>query len=426
MSLPPLDDLLALLPDNTTGQIEPVDLRFITETLYNGVLGNQVNQESYLLIDGSRDLVSQYIPVRPQSIATKKYVDDNLIPDQYVQRSGDAMSGALFLPPQFPTNPNQAVTKAYADSVTDEFMPLSGGTFTGDVQSNGQPPAFDHSLVDREWVFSKIAQAGGGDVIAAANNFFTGENIFANNTRFDDLVTFTDQVTFTNSVDVTSDFTIDGVQLQATLDLLENQIQYADILSEAFQARIFDKLGNEIIPEWNEDPATYVIDNTIQEIQFNRVPLDTNQNPKKIRVQGHYWISVSDDNATTIGLAYQGKDFGGSSSSKRFIGCSGKLVLSSRPLGNATWTGITAKDIVSNGITPSQNSSAGAVLDDSFRFTGADQTEYLLEYDLTFDKTTTDQDFLASLFFYQLNDDDSNWQIIRHRQFITPFPFTVF
>ena len=127
MSLPPLDDLLALLPDNTTGQIEPVDLRFITESLYNGVAGNQENQELYLLIDGSRDLVSQYTPVNPQSVATKKYVDDNLIPDQYVQRSGDVMTGALFLPPQFPTQSNQAVTKAYADSVTDEFMPLSGG-----------------------------------------------------------------------------------------------------------------------------------------------------------------------------------------------------------------------------------------------------------------------------------------------------------
>ena len=187
MSLPPLDDLLALLPDNTTGQIEPVDLRYITETLYNGVLGNQENQESYLLIDGSRDLVSQYTPVNPQSVATKKYVDDNLIPDQYVQRSGDIMTGPLFLPPQLPTQSNQAVTKAYADSVTDGFMPLSGGRFTGDVQSNGQPPSNGESLVDRDWVFSQIQNAGGGDVLQAGNNFFTGENKFVGLAEFDQL-----------------------------------------------------------------------------------------------------------------------------------------------------------------------------------------------------------------------------------------------
>jgi len=172
MSLPPLDDLLALLPDNTTGQIEPVDLRFITESLYNGVLGNQENQELYLLIDGSRDLVSQYTPVNPQSVATKKYVDDNLIPDQYVQRSGDTMTGALFLPPQFPTQSNQAVTKAYADSVVDEYMPLAGGSFTGNVNSNGQPPTNGRSLVDRDWVLDEITQAGGGDVSTSASNFY--------------------------------------------------------------------------------------------------------------------------------------------------------------------------------------------------------------------------------------------------------------
>ena len=38
MALPPLQNLLDLLPDNTQGLIEPVDLRSITTDLYEGIL----------------------------------------------------------------------------------------------------------------------------------------------------------------------------------------------------------------------------------------------------------------------------------------------------------------------------------------------------------------------------------------------------
>ena len=211
MSLPPITDLFDLLPDNTTGQIEPVDLRYITQVLYNGIVGNLENQATYLTIQGDRDLVDNYTPINPQSVATKKYIDDALLADNFVSRSGDTMTGRLTLIPQFPTLDNHAVNKAYADQVTDDFMPLAGGTFTGTVYGNGLSPDTPRTLVDRAYVASVIQDAGAGNVTTEGDNFYAPST-----TQYFDKIQAS-QATL-------GSITYGGDELQNTIDDLQNEI----------------------------------------------------------------------------------------------------------------------------------------------------------------------------------------------------------
>lgn len=70
-------------------------------------------------------------------------------------------------------------------------LPIAGGTMTGDLTLKGNPTA-DLMAATKKYVDDSVASAGGGDVLAAGNNSFTGANTFQN------LVTMIGGVVFTS------------------------------------------------------------------------------------------------------------------------------------------------------------------------------------------------------------------------------------
>ena len=70
-------------------------------------------------------------------------------------------------------------------------LPIAGGTMTGNLTLKGNPTA-DLMAATKKYVDDSIASAGGGDVLAAGNNSFTGANTFQN------LVTMVGGVVFTS------------------------------------------------------------------------------------------------------------------------------------------------------------------------------------------------------------------------------------
>ena len=70
-------------------------------------------------------------------------------------------------------------------------LPIAGGTMTGDLTLKGNPTA-DLMAATKKYVDERVASAGGGDVLAAGNNSFTGANTFQN------LVTMVGGVVFTS------------------------------------------------------------------------------------------------------------------------------------------------------------------------------------------------------------------------------------
>ena len=64
------------------------------------------------------------------------------------------------------------------------FLPLTGGTVTGPIYLPSATPTTDTQAVTKKYVDDSVAGAGGGDVTAAGNNNFTGENTFNNSTNF--------------------------------------------------------------------------------------------------------------------------------------------------------------------------------------------------------------------------------------------------
>ena len=70
-------------------------------------------------------------------------------------------------------------------------LPITGGKMTGDLTLKGNPTA-DLMAATKKYVDDSITSAGGGDVLAAGNNSFTGANTFQN------LVTMVGGVVFTS------------------------------------------------------------------------------------------------------------------------------------------------------------------------------------------------------------------------------------
>ena len=70
-------------------------------------------------------------------------------------------------------------------------LPIAGGTMTGNLTLKGNPTA-DLMAATKKYVDDSVASAGGGDVLAAGNNSFTGANTFKN------LVTMVGGVVFTS------------------------------------------------------------------------------------------------------------------------------------------------------------------------------------------------------------------------------------
>nr|UWI06437.1 MAG: hypothetical protein [Bacteriophage sp.] len=59
-----------------------------------------------------------------------------------------------------------------------EFLPLTGGTVTGPIYLPSDTPTTDTQAVTKKYVDDSVAGAGGGDVTAAGDNYFTGKNTF--------------------------------------------------------------------------------------------------------------------------------------------------------------------------------------------------------------------------------------------------------
>ena len=59
-----------------------------------------------------------------------------------------------------------------------EFLPLKGGTVTGPIYLPSTAPTTDTQAVTKKYVDDSVAGAGGGDVTATGDNYFTGKNTF--------------------------------------------------------------------------------------------------------------------------------------------------------------------------------------------------------------------------------------------------------
>lgn len=59
-----------------------------------------------------------------------------------------------------------------------EFLPLTGGTVTGPIYLPSTDPTTDTQAVTKKYVDDSVAGAGGGDVTATGDNYFTGKNTF--------------------------------------------------------------------------------------------------------------------------------------------------------------------------------------------------------------------------------------------------------
>lgn len=64
------------------------------------------------------------------------------------------------------------------ESGQGEFLPLTGGTVTGPIYLPSDTPTTDTQAVTKKYVDDSVAGAGGGDVTAAGDNYFTGKNTF--------------------------------------------------------------------------------------------------------------------------------------------------------------------------------------------------------------------------------------------------------
>lgn len=58
------------------------------------------------------------------------------------------------------------------------FLPLTGGTVTGPIYLPSTTPTTDTQAVTKKYVDDSVAGAGGGDVTATGDNYFTGKNTF--------------------------------------------------------------------------------------------------------------------------------------------------------------------------------------------------------------------------------------------------------
>ncbi len=122
MALPPLIELLALLQDNTTGDISAGDMRTEVTELYNELVRLDNIFDLTLLSDGTTKLIPTYKPTHPKHVVDLEYLAplEALIRNA-VQRSGDTMEGRLFLQEFMPTEFTQAVHKGYVDTTLLDY-----------------------------------------------------------------------------------------------------------------------------------------------------------------------------------------------------------------------------------------------------------------------------------------------------------------
>lgn len=160
MSLPPLAEILAKLPDNTVGSIEPVDLRQIFTALYSGINDNEEDINSRVSklgdeVDGYLSLLKE--PVLPQHAATKSYIDKWVLGTGFLPLTGGELTGDLILTPT-PASALSAVNKAYADMLAPDFFDTvkDGIIFTdgSTVMVDNYSPSVPMAVATRKYVDS--------------------------------------------------------------------------------------------------------------------------------------------------------------------------------------------------------------------------------------------------------------------------------
>ncbi len=164
MALPPLADILSLLPDNTQGLIEPTDLRQIATVFYQGILLNENGISNALPLSGGELTGALYLsqdPIQANEAATKNYVDNYALTTGFVAKAGDAMQGDLVLQ-STPAGVNSAITKGYADSAVQAgfdsiqaTIVLTDGTNT---MSENYSPSLPQSVATKQFVEILIEQ----------------------------------------------------------------------------------------------------------------------------------------------------------------------------------------------------------------------------------------------------------------------------
>ncbi len=189
MALPPLQNLLDLLPDNTEGLIEPVDLRSIVTDLYSGVTDNINLFQGFVRTNGTVTMDDGYEPSSTLSVATKGYVDSVLFPENFVQKTGDTMSGDLYLPLYDPIEFGQAAHKGYVDKaiqangkniVTTDSTAYSLITKTPQgVKIRGLKPSQNVTLTDDgvDIVIKANVAGTGGDVRTDVSNVYDANTV---------------------------------------------------------------------------------------------------------------------------------------------------------------------------------------------------------------------------------------------------------
>ncbi len=158
MALPPLADILNLLPDNTQGLIEPVDLRQEATILYNAIAENEGAIANALPLTGGELTGGLYLaqdPIQPNEAATKNYVDNYALTTGFVAKAGDEMQGDLVLQP-VPAGVNSAITKGYAESITESYFNSMADAiiFTDgrNTMNANYTPSLPQSVATRQYV----------------------------------------------------------------------------------------------------------------------------------------------------------------------------------------------------------------------------------------------------------------------------------
>jgi len=159
VSLPPLQDLLDLFPDNTVGAIMPIDIRSQTETFYEAIAANTENFNLYLPLQGGTlqgALVLAGEPVNPLEAASKSYVDAFISGANLVQKNGDTMLGVLRAYSATPPENLSLTPKVYVDQSLGQLAVVIGQqTILTDGSNNmdsGYVPVNDKGVATKEYV----------------------------------------------------------------------------------------------------------------------------------------------------------------------------------------------------------------------------------------------------------------------------------
>ena len=129
MALPPLADLLALLPDNDVGAIEAVNQRDITSALYSGITDNTALFADYLPLSGGQMIGDLRLPNPPVNLldaCNKEYVDSVAGNAGFVQKGGDTMDGDLIAFSDDAPTPRSYTPRIYTEQlINDSFTAVN-------------------------------------------------------------------------------------------------------------------------------------------------------------------------------------------------------------------------------------------------------------------------------------------------------------